>query len=148
MFFDYTGGGSTGLVIRDANGMLIRAQAQWYRVASGAQMMELLAIRDGIQISKDLGHTRICIESDAKEMVDMCNSEISERSAFAAICHEIKELIEGFNSCVLTFVHREANEAAHRCAKQATKDRRRCLWINYMPSFLADCTQFSCNPPT
>ena len=61
-------------MIRDVNGMLIRAQAQWYRVASGAQMMELLAIRDGIQISKDLGHTRICIESDAKEMVKMCNS--------------------------------------------------------------------------
>ena len=133
-------------MIRDVNGMLIRAQAQWYRFASSAQMMELLAIRDGFQIAKDLGHTMICIESDAKEMVTMCNSAFSERSAFATVCHEIKELMGGFIKCELTFVHREANEAAHRCAKQATEERRRCLWINYMPTFLADCIQFDVIP--
>lgn len=69
----------------------------------------------------------------------MCNSESSERSAVAAVCHEIKELLGGFTSCELVFVRREDNEAAHRCAKQATEERMRCLWINYMPTFLADC---------
>ena len=60
--------------------------------------MELYAIRDGIQLARDMGYSRICVESDAKEMVRMCNSELSERAANAAVCYEIKELLGGFMS--------------------------------------------------
>ena len=70
----------------------------------------------------------------------------SERLTFAGVCREIKELMGGFIRCELTFVHREANEAAHRCTKQATEERRRCLSINYIPTFLADCIQFDVIP--
>ena len=109
--------------------------------------MELYAIRDGIQLARDMGYSRICIESDARQVVRMCKSELSERAADAAVCHEIKELLGGFMCCGLVLVHREANEAAHPCAKKATQERRRCLWINYMPPFLDSCTQHPCNPP-
>ena len=146
-FLEQAGCGSTGLVVRDSEGNLIRAQALWYRFASSAQTMELYAIRDGIQLARDMGYSQICIESDAQQVVRMCNSKLSERAANAAVCHEIEELLGGFMRCGLVFVHREANEAAHRCAKQATEGRRRCLWINYMPHFLASCIQLPCNPP-
>ena len=89
--------------------------------------MESYAIRDGIQLAIDLGYTRIYVESDAKEMVCMCNSECSERSAVVDVCHEIMELLGGFTCCGLVYVQREANVAAHRCAKRATEERRRCL---------------------
>lgn len=58
-FLEYTGCGSTSLMIRDANGLLIRAHALWYQFAASAQVMKLYSIRDGIQIARDLGYTRI-----------------------------------------------------------------------------------------
>ena len=71
--------------------------------------MESYAIRDGIQLAIDLGYTRIYVESDAKEMVSMCNSEFSEGSAVADVCHEIKELLGGFTSCALIRLQRIYN---------------------------------------
>ena len=95
-FLEQAGCGSTGLVVRDSEGNLIRAQALWYRFASSAQTMELYAIRDRIQLARDMGYSQICIESDAQQVVRMCNSELSERVVDAVVCHEIKELLGGF----------------------------------------------------
>jgi hypothetical protein len=108
--------------------------------------MEAKAIRYGLLLARDMGYRRICVENDAKNMVTIFNSEDSERPTIATIYHEIKEPMGGFTSCVLCFVRREANEAAHRCAKQAIEDWRKCIWIDYIPTFLTDCIQTHCNP--
>jgi hypothetical protein len=62
------------------------------------------------------------------------------RSEIASICEEIKE------HSYIFFVGRQANEAAHFCAKRASLERRMCLWINYTPSFLVDILSKDCNP--
>jgi hypothetical protein len=50
-----------------------------------------------------------------------------------------------FSTLKLFLVGRLANEAAHRCARKASSERRRCLWINYNPPFLADVLLKECN---
>lgn len=74
----------------------------------------------------------------------MWNSSNYDKVDIAAICHEIKELGGVFASFVLSYVEPEANEAAHRCAKQASESRRRYLWINSIPFFLHNCMKQPC----
>ena len=72
---------------------------------------------------------------------------VSKREKEAAIFIEIQEFGGAFGSCVeLCLYRREANEAAQRCAKQASSTRRRCLMIDFIPAFLIDVLQYDCNP--
>jgi hypothetical protein len=66
----------------------------------------------------------------------------------ASIRQEIMELRGFFPSFKLLFVGRLANEAAHCCARKASSLRRRCLWVNYTPPFLADILSKDYNPVT
>jgi hypothetical protein len=64
----------------------------------------------------------------------------------ATVLLEIEELTCHMEVFQLKFTRREANEAAHLCAKQASEARRRCLWLNYIPVFLDICLQNDCKP--
>ena len=108
--------------------------------------MEAIAIRDGAKLAADLGFRKVILESDAEVVVKLWNSANFDRADMAPVCHEITELSKGFESFALVHVGRDANEAAHRCAKQASEDRRRCIWVNFIPDFLRDCIQTTCNP--
>ena len=70
----------TGVVIRNHNGELIRAQAIWYWYAQNAWFMEALVIRDGICVAMDLGFCKAIIKSDAQEVVRMINVADCERA--------------------------------------------------------------------
>jgi ribonuclease HI len=102
--------------------------------------MEALALHDGIRLALDLGHLNVIIKSDAQDVVRMLNEANFARTELASICYEIQDLCSSFRSCSIVHINREANEAAHRCAKQASVDRRRCIWVNYTPVFLLGCT--------
>ena len=69
-------------------------------------------------------------------------------SEIMAICQEIREIKRVLASCSIVSIGRDANNAAHLCAKQTSSDRRRCLWINYNPAFLADTLRSDCNHVT
>ena len=62
------------------------------------------------------------------------------------IIQEVEEFSGNFGSFQLNYIGRDANEGAHVCAKQASAIRRRCIWINYIPSFIVDCLQNDCKP--
>jgi hypothetical protein len=50
------------------------------------------------------------------------------------------------SSLSVSYIGRDANQAAHLCAKQANFDRKRCLWINYNLGFLTSTLLSDCNP--
>jgi ribonuclease HI len=145
-FMDDTLSGSTGLVIRNHQGNLVYAQAIWYEHAASARSVEALAIRDAIRLATDKSYNQIIVESDSTEAVNMCAGDEQVRSELLPIFQEIRELKRAFTSCSISFIGREANQAAHLCAKKARSDRRRCLWINFNPSFLASTLISDCNP--
>ena len=86
------------------------------------------------------------IETDAQQLVNLWSSSTYERSEVAAILLEVRELTGNLSSFSLNFVPREANLLAHLCAKQCSSVRRRCLWINYIPTFHDACIKKDCNP--
>ena len=134
------------MIVRDHCGALLRGQAIWYGQTANVLIMEALAVRDGVRLACDIGLSKVIVESDAQEVVKLWRDRNQNRSVIAPILQEIEELSGSLQSFQLNFVGREANEGAHLCAKQATSTRRRCLWINYVPSFLVVCLQNDCNP--
>ncbi|KAM3391191.1 hypothetical protein ACQJBY_012702 [Aegilops geniculata] len=145
-FHEETHQGGTGLGIRNHKGTLLRAQAVWYDAGLSAMAMEAYAIRDGVQLACDLGMQKVIVETSAQTVVYMWSTRCFDRSEVAATLHEIEGLCENLEEFRLAFVPREANELAHLCAKQCSASRRRCLWINYIPTFLADCVKKECSP--
>jgi ribonuclease HI len=125
-FVEDTMSGSTGLVVRNHQGMLMRAQALWYEHSANASLMEAMAIRDGARLAVEMGYQQIIIESDCSEVVQLLNADCLNRSELKPICQEILEITRTFSSFSISLISRDANQAAHLCAKQARSDRRRC----------------------
>ncbi|XP_071683496.1 uncharacterized protein [Lolium perenne] len=145
-FSEISGDGASGLVLRDHTGALIRGQAIWYSQAASVLIMESLAVRDGIKLASDLGLSRVEVETDSNDVVRLWNDRASGRSEISSILQEIEDLSSNMEYFHLSFIGREANEGAHLCAKQASSSRHRCLWINYVPTFLSDCLYKDCKP--
>jgi hypothetical protein len=108
--------------------------------------MEALAIRDGAILAEERGYTRVVIERDAKEVVNLCNRDDQNRSDLMAICQEIRDIKRAFSTFSISLIGREANNAAHFCAKQASSDMRRCQWVNNNTGFLANTLHSDRNP--
>jgi ribonuclease HI len=89
--------------------------------------MEALAIREAARLAQERGYTNVVIESDSSVAVKMCNDDDQNRSKLRSILQEIREISRAFTSFSILAIGREANIAAHLCAKQASSDRRRCL---------------------
>jgi hypothetical protein len=89
--------------------------------------MDTLPIRDRAILGRDRGYTEVIIEGE-------------NRSELMPIWMEIRDFRRVFSSFCILFVElkRDANNVAHLCAKQASGDRRRCLWTNYNLVFLID----------
>ena len=133
--------GSTGAILRDHAGIMRRGQAIWYGNAANALAMEALAVRDGVKLAYEMGISHVIVETDCAEVVKRWLDREKDRSEITSIIHEVEELSGNFISFRLNYIGREANEGAHLCAKQASASRRRCIWINYVPSF-RDCLTF------
>jgi hypothetical protein len=103
-------------------------------------------IRDATKLAVDRGYHNVHIESDAQEVVKLWNDPGAGRSDIASTCREIRELSDiSFTSFQISFVSRLANQASHSIASQVCSVRRRCLWLNYTPQFLATTLEIDCN---
>lgn len=137
--------GVTGLVIRDHDGRMIRAQALWYPSMGSAMIMEAQDVLDAVRLASENLTQSVEIETDAQEVLKMMDDPGGGKSEIACICQEIKELSGFFASIKFSFVRRLANMAAHLCARKASEVRSRCVWINFTPSWLTDTLAKDCN---
>jgi hypothetical protein len=128
--------GATCLVIRDHEGHLVQGQALWYNVAANSLIMEAQAVRDGVRLAQERHYQNVEIQTDAQEVFNLMQEPGGGKSEIASICQEIHELSGVFSSMKFSFVGRLANEATYACAKRASANGRRCLWINYTPPSL------------
>jgi hypothetical protein len=143
--------GGTGVVVRNNSGLLIRAQALWYKHVANAMTMEAYAIRDAVILAMEQGYHKVAVESDAQSLA-LWEEDHGGRSEVAVIFQKIRELCGVFTSFCISYV-RDANEASHLCAKNVNRganddERRRCLWLNFIPHFLAPVLQHDCSPTT
>jgi hypothetical protein len=117
-------GGSTGVVLSDHTGRLLRAQALWYEDVASTLVMETEAGRDSVRLAF---RQRMILETDSLELVKIWNDLSIGRSTISSVCQEIRELSGFFTSFELVHVKRSASEGAHLCAHKASPERSRCV---------------------
>jgi hypothetical protein len=97
---------------------------------------EAMALREGAIFANLRGFSRVVLETDCKEAVDLWISRHGSRSTVAPILLEIGELALNFSSFRIQHVPRTANHSAHLCAKFACTLTSTSSWLDCIPDFL------------
>ena len=135
--FDETRGiGSTGAVIRDTSGSFIAASYSYISHVLDATMAEASALRDGLLLAQQIDCTRVQIQADCSEVVDIMRDGGFSATASAVIFEECNHLWEEFVEISISHCHREGNQVAHELARQARLERNSCVWIDDPPAFV------------
>jgi len=90
---------------------------------------------------KDLGLSKVIVQTNCQELVALWNSKTSNRCAIIPVLNQIHELSRQCTHFVLVHVRREANKATHYTAKFALLSNSECMWLHDIPNFLSQCIQ-------
>ena len=143
-FYDRSGQGATGAVLRDSSGNFIRGSAKWYDHCLDALIVEALACRDGLRLAIQFGARRVWLESDCQQLIQLWQAGSNQRSTIATVLQEIRELSLVFLEFNFSFIPRNCNKVAHSLAKRVTADTRAGLWT-YAPAYVLDALTAYCN---
>jgi hypothetical protein len=138
--FDALKAGAGGIA-RNTSGF-IGAWSKPYPGVTDPMIAEALALRDGVIFAKLRGFTRVVMETDCKEVVDLWDSRAGSRAIIAPILQEIEGLVFSFSSFIIQHVIRMANTPAHLCAKHACTLTVTSCWFVTPPSFVATSLLF------
>jgi ribonuclease HI len=127
-----------GVVIREENGQVVAAMSKTRQGTLEPTSGEAFAAYQATCLCKDLGLQHINLEGDAKQVVEAVNSLTSSWSKYGHLIDDIRRMLQSFTRWKCNFVHREANEAAHRLAKAATMDVNDKIWRNITPNCISD----------
>jgi hypothetical protein len=78
--------GVTGIVVRNHEGVLLRAQGIWHDHAWSATALEAEAVREGVRLAIDMGLHKLVVETDAQEVINLYNQSDTSRSIITSVC--------------------------------------------------------------
>ena len=111
---------------------------------SSALAAEAEALREGVRLVHSVTTGSVVMETDSLELVSLRSKRAFQRSEFASVFYDIKELAASFSSFSVVHARRSANKAAHACAKFAVSTEFE-VWANDPPSFLVQILHDDCN---
>lgn len=145
-FYDRSGSGATGAVLRDSSGTFVRGGAKWYDHSLDALTMEAIACRDGLALAIQSGARKIWLETDCQQLVQLWQSGSYQRSSIAPYLQEMLEQSLVFLDFKLSFISRTCNKIAHVLAKRVTGDTRAAWWTR-VPAYVSNLLTENCNQP-
>ncbi|XP_042958083.1 uncharacterized protein LOC122293615 [Carya illinoinensis] len=110
-----------GVIVRDYQGQVVgtvRAQRPLRGTPFDGEAYGLLV---AAEFSRDLGLQQVCLEGDAKRVVDGLQSKAMDWSLGGCLIEDAKRVLDSSVDWTASHVHREANMAAHQLAKVATE---------------------------
>jgi hypothetical protein len=108
-------------------------------------MMEALACRDGIRMVQELGITKLCLETDCLELINLWKALDMQRSAVSLIIHDIRCISRSFSEFTFVYANRTCNRVAHECARQVFHEFDRVEWHLDPPVSLCSLLEDDCN---
>ncbi|CAN1730043.1 Uncharacterized mitochondrial protein AtMg00310 [Linum perenne] len=112
-------GGSAGWVLRDSEGMVLRAMAATYPGILDPFLLELMAFRDACTWCLWAGVLQVDIEGDAELVSTRLLAGQIRANPGGAIIEEILQMHRGASSWRFMTVRRSGNRAAHYVARMA-----------------------------
>lgn len=94
-----------------------------------ASARSLPACRDGVRLAFAVTQIGVLLETNSLELVALWHYRRDLRSELAPILSEIEVMAPSFSSFQISHVRREANAAAHVCAKSANRCAILVSWL-------------------
>ena len=108
---DLDGTSSIGVIIRDCNGETFAAFCKPFQSHYPAELVEVLALEQGILLAQNLQFTHVMFESDASNVINAINDS-TLGTPFGHIIQDIIQAKETFVFCSFRHLNRAFNYAA------------------------------------
>ena len=110
-----------GIVIHDHCGEVVAARSIMINGRTDPMAREALTSLYAVKMCKELGGQAIILEGDAKNVVDVINSEDKCGNHFGHLVEDARQILKTIPHWRCEYVNQTGNEAAHALAKRATK---------------------------
>jgi ribonuclease HI len=140
-FHESSNSGGWGFTVRDDRGVLISAGAGNLEHLSNALHAEALALLYTLNISAQMGCTRVIFETDSRILKQAISSDEYKLAPFGALFQDIKlQLKVAFTDVKLNTCSRSCNNAAHTLAAHGASMGNGIYdtWLGHFPDFVAN----------
>jgi len=131
--------------LRNERGETLAAEGRKYENLADVLTAEALAARNGMLLAVALGYNKVILELDNQSLANSLKSMEDDRSTINDLRQGIQELGRSLLSFRISFVHREANLAAHCCAKMPTISEAMWSSFGYAPDWILGVVTKDCN---
>ncbi|GMJ00600.1 hypothetical protein like AT2G34320 [Hibiscus trionum] len=122
-----------GLVIRDEEGFILGAQCLSLNRVPSSFATEVLAAKNGIILSIELGFRKVVIEGDSLTVINKLKSKEVDFSEIGAITEDSRKLLRNLESYWLSFTRRGGNKVAHELAREQLNIAADQTWVEEAP---------------
>jgi ribonuclease HI len=127
--------GATGAVLRDDKGRFIAGSSCGNDHIGDAPTAEARALRDGFILTSQMGCSKLEVNSDCMEVINIMEQDGNSAGPAAAIYEECAFLARGFAKIIFSHCPRESNRVAHSLAAKA-QGYQSVVWIDEPPVFI------------
>ena len=133
-------------MLRDSAGKFIAAFAKPIPHSASAKQSELLALRDGIDFLYSLQVQNVLVESDCTAAIGEARIKDHMLLPNGALVSDIQHGLSKLHNVSISYSPRDCNKVAHRLASIGFESPHGGnIWIDHIPSCIADVIQYDCN---
>jgi hypothetical protein len=100
---------------------------------SDPERAELMACHRAIQVAKNLGVTKIVLETDCLSAAGKLRDKDLDRSGHGLL---VEDMLKGFEDVAISHVHKTGNVVAHRFAKVGCLNKHCNIWVEVLLDFV------------
>ncbi|KAM1655185.1 hypothetical protein ACFX2K_007478 [Malus domestica] len=134
----HTNIGGVGVVSRDWRGGFLAAGEQQFSGVTLVPLLELFAVRYGLQEAQLQGFQQVVVESDSQKVIAVLNGTYADSSALGMIAEDVLQLASNFSRVKFIHASRLCNGVAHHLAKFALSSSNNLVWIEEPPTLIHD----------
>ncbi|XP_024177957.1 uncharacterized protein LOC112183874 [Rosa chinensis] len=139
--------GEIGGIMRDSSSQFIAAFTQSVQHVTSVKHVELLAIRAGIDLTKQLQLHQATIESDCLQAVQEIAYADYQSLDFGSVIDDIRVGMMDIQGVQICFAPRTSNKVAHKLANMAFDSGQHETWFGSVPNCILDIVQQETHPP-
>ena len=127
---------SVGVIVRDSKGHLISSLCKFLQSSYSTELVEIMALEQGILLANDLQLPRVIFESDALNAIQAIN----ENAIGSSFGHFIQDFLQArnlFESCSFNHSSCDLNKVAHELAQYAWRSASSHIWSGVTPPMVA-----------
>ncbi|XP_074303972.1 uncharacterized protein LOC141638457 [Silene latifolia] len=126
-------GVSLGVVCRDGSGRVLWGVSCVQEQVWEPQVAEAVAVLEGVKEASRKGHSRIIMESDRLQVIEVLKRKSKGRSVLSLVLDDILYACSSFDYVVWSYTSRVNNSVAHALAHVCSRVVGRVMWSDVLP---------------